>query len=1041
MKRILLTVLCILILTANISAQSNACGDNLTWTFEESSGTLTISGTGTMWGFTSSSYDVPWVSSLNKIKSVILENEVTSIGNYAFQNCTDLSSVVLGNGVTTIGISAFERCTNLNSVSIPNSVISINHYAFKGCINLTSVTIPNRKTNIGNATFSGCINLRSVIFVPENMPIEGTDTYIGDKAFEDCISLTSIIIPESVSSIGESAFYNCQSLKSITIPEKVNSIGRRAFKDCNNLTTLYYNAIACSNSWGLEWYALETVIIGDKVIEIPKQVFYQCLKLDSILIKDNVLRVGVQAFDETAWFNNKPDGIIYTGKALYKYKGSMLNKTSIKIKEGTVSITEDAFYKLSNLMSVSIPESVIVIDRRAFSGCGLTSITVSEKMISIGGDAFGSNLSSVIFNATDCEMGYPARAVTIINGSGVSIIKEYDPEPVFSGNDQLISVTIGNGVKSINDRAFSGCTGLTSISIPSSVENVGNSAFLDCSSLRYIDIPSTIKNIGSNAFKNTPWLAQQKDGPIYIGKILLLYKGNMPINTSITITEGTEVIAPDAFLNFSNLLAVSIPSSVRNIGAGAFYGCESLNSITIPENVSVIGSNAFSFTNLNTLNFNAISCDDFSDSNHPAWGRVKTVMIGEKVTKIPNNTFYSCTELTSITMGKELVSIGDYAFSSCNNLNSVTLEDKVKYIGKEAFSNCSKLSSVILSKELISIGDGAFRSSWSLLSISLGGKVKYIGKEAFSGSRITYVSLGSSLEYIDNNAFSSSSITSIIIPNTIKHIGGEIFKWCRDLTSITLGNSLESIGNSAFYGCSSLSDITSLNPIPPNISWNNTFDGVNRNYCKLRVLAGSKTVYATANGWKDFLNISELPVVDEDLQIETESNSANVSWTVSFEATNYTLSIYSNADRTEKVTDFHLDTEGNILRKTGINTTLSCRIENLDLATTYYFSLIAYNENVAIALSDGNFETRGESENGIEDINGLDTLHVYPNPTTDYFRIYGISTNTNLTLLNMNGKVILQKIVEPNEEISIQALPKGVYLIRVEGKTLKINKY
>ena len=134
---------------------------------------------------------------------------VTSIGNYAFENCTRLTSVVIPDSVTSIGSNAFFSCDSLTSVVIGDSVTSIGDSAFRTCDSLTSVVIPDSVTSIGRYAFENCTSLTSVV-IPDSV------TSIGSSAFEDCTSLTSVVIPNSVTSIGRYAFYGCTRLTSVT---------------------------------------------------------------------------------------------------------------------------------------------------------------------------------------------------------------------------------------------------------------------------------------------------------------------------------------------------------------------------------------------------------------------------------------------------------------------------------------------------------------------------------------------------------------------------------------------------------------------------------------------------------------------------------------------------------------------------------------------------------------------------------------------------------------------------------------------------------
>ena len=255
-------------LAANIvdSGTCGANGSNLTWTLD-SKGVLTISGRGGMRDYGAS--DAPWYDSRSRVKSAVIAEGVTSIGDSAFCNCTSLTSVTIPNSVTSIGDGAFASCTSLTGIrvtegnshyssdasgvlfnkdkttlvqcpgafsgsyAIPDSVTSIGKFAFEGCTSLTSVTIPNSVTSIGSDAFQGCTSLTSVT-IPDSV------TSIGGWAFYYCTSLTSVTIPDGVTSIGGWAFYNCTSLTSVTIPDSVTSIGMSAFEDCTSLTDVYY---------------------------------------------------------------------------------------------------------------------------------------------------------------------------------------------------------------------------------------------------------------------------------------------------------------------------------------------------------------------------------------------------------------------------------------------------------------------------------------------------------------------------------------------------------------------------------------------------------------------------------------------------------------------------------------------------------------------------------------------------------------------------------------------------------------------------------
>ena len=253
------------------AATSGTCGDKLTWDFDDSTGTLTISGTGEM-------TSRPWnswsgFSIRENIRNVVIENGVTSIKNYAFQYCDNISNLTIGNAVTTIGDAAFEGCNSLIHVTIPDNVTLIDTYAFYNCNSLKSVTVGKGVITIGRAAFADCNSLASITVDINNKyylndkygvlfnkdkttlvqyPIGNTRTSytipnsvttIGDYAFRRCDNLTSVTIPDSVTTLDSVVFANCTSLVSVTIPDSITSIGISAFYNCNSLTDVYYSGL------------------------------------------------------------------------------------------------------------------------------------------------------------------------------------------------------------------------------------------------------------------------------------------------------------------------------------------------------------------------------------------------------------------------------------------------------------------------------------------------------------------------------------------------------------------------------------------------------------------------------------------------------------------------------------------------------------------------------------------------------------------------------------------------------------------------------
>ena len=413
-----------LIDTAEAAAtHSGTCGDNVTWTLD-ASGTLTISGKGAMADYYI--FSVPWYDTRSQVKTVIIKNGVTSIGNCAFDGCSSLTSATIPNSVTGIGNWAFYGCSSLTSATIPDSVTSIGEDAFNGCKSLTSVTIPNSVTSIANGAFSNCSSLTSVT-IPDGV------TSIGESAFYGCSSLTNVTIPKSVTSIGDWAFSNCTSLTNVTIPKSVTRIGFGAFSGSNaTITVASGNSEYCSVAGALYNKQKTTLfypgMIKDGSFRIPNSVttiaysaFEGCSSLTSVTIPNSVTSIGWYAFRDCS------------------------SLTRITIPNSVTSIGEWVFGSCTSLTRVTIPDNVTSIGRFAFYYCtSLTSVTIPDGVTRIGDSAFYdcSSLTDVYYGGTETDWA----KITIANGNQDLLNATLHAKPVSRpANVKLVSAKAVSG--------------------------------------------------------------------------------------------------------------------------------------------------------------------------------------------------------------------------------------------------------------------------------------------------------------------------------------------------------------------------------------------------------------------------------------------------------------------------------------------------------------------------------------------------------------------------------------------------------------------
>ena len=858
---ILLMISMTITASAEDIVRSGTWGD-LSWSLNETTGELTISGEGSMSSFTAYS-STAWRAYTSKIKSIKIGDSVTSIANYAFKSCTSLTSVTIGNSVTSIGSDAFSGCNSLTSITIPDSVTSIASSAFSGCSSLESITLPfvggsaKRASDtyqypfgyiFGTSSYTGGVETKQYYYgssiskttynnyyIPESLKsvtITGGDILYG--AFYNCSNLTSITFSNSVTSIGSEVFYNCSALTNVTIGDSVTSIASKAFYNCSALTS---------------------VTIGDSVTSIGSDAFAGCKNLADVYITD------VEAWLNISFGNNLAHPNYYGNLHILGESGIGINE--LTIPDSVTSIGSYAFYNCTSLTSITIPASITIIGDVAFYGCNnLADVYITDVMAWL----------KISCSAYTKRPNYYGK-LHILGESGSEITELTIPDSVtkignyvFSNCSALTSITIPDKVTSIGDYAFSGCSSLTGITIPDKVTSIGHYAFSGCSIFTSITIPDSVTNIGNSAFSGCssltsmtiPFVGASKNGTSndHFGYIFGTSYSHanascVPASLKTVVITGGTSIGYEAFYGCSSLTSITIPDSVTSIGNSAFSGCNSLTSITIPDDVTSIGNYVFS------------NCSALTSITIPA-----------RVTSIGIYAFYNCSALTSVTMGDYVRSIGEHAFQNCTSLTSVTIGDCETSIGEYAFQNCTSLTSMTISDYATSIGFSAFSGCSSLESITLpfvGGSEKaasstyqypfgYIfGSSSYTGgvatkqyyygnrstssneltttnstyyipeslksvtitggnilygafyncSNLTSITLSDNVTSIDNSAFSKcTSLTSITIPDNVTSIGSYTFQNCTSLTSITIPDNVTSIGNYAFSNCSALTSVT-----------------------------------------------------------------------------------------------------------------------------------------------------------------------------------------------------------------------------------------
>lgn len=491
----------------------------------------------------------------------------------------------------------------------------------------------------------------------------GDVTTIGDQAFRNCKTLKSIILGKGVISIGKRAFYNCNKLGNITIAPSLKSIDSDAFQSCSSLGSVYIedvgawcnmefastmsNPLYFARNLYVDGVKLTDLVVPESVTSISNYAFMRCSHLKSVTLHDDVVSIGAYTF--------------HTCSGL----------SEINIGKGVVSIGEMSFYDCGSLKSVAIPDSVKSIDEGAFYCCSaLTNVDLGNGVETIGNSAF-----------YDCY--------------------------------NLANITIPNSVVSIGIRAFQDCSAFTSITIGSGVKSIGDEAFLSCDNLTRFVMGDSVESIGLNVFGECKNLeafmgryASSDNRCLIVDSALVAFAPSGVLD--YTIPNGVTHINERVFEYCGELTSVTIPSSLKSIGAKCFYICSALKGVYISDigawcDITFADHNANPLRNAKQLYLNGELITD--------------LIIPDGVTRISDVAFLRCSNITSVTMGKDVVSIGANAFEDCTNIKSMTISDSVTTIGERAIYGCDGLTTLTIGSGVSSIGEFAIYSCDSLSQI------------------------------------------------------------------------------------------------------------------------------------------------------------------------------------------------------------------------------------------------------------------------------------------------------------------------------------
>ena len=750
----------------------------------------------------------PYMPNNVVIPKIIDGHIVRGIASGAFRNST-LSSIIITSCVTSIGEYAFENCVNLTSIIIPNSVITIDKYAFNNCSSLVSVNLSRNLINISNYAFSNCNSITNIV-IPDSL------NYLGKGVFNNCTSLVSIELGAQITRLYDELFYNCKKLQRVDIPDSVTVIDEKVFYDCNELSEVNLGnslkTIGDKAFWNC--YSLTELSIPKSLKSIGWLTFFYCVSLERIEV--DALNNYFSSENNVLYNKNKTALIVYPAGSLedeftipstvIRYEDAALancfNLLNIYVEEGNTAFTsiDGVLYSMDMTVfcvypigrtetSYDVSIGVITLSNAAFAGAkNLVTINLPENLIDLGMGTFFS-----CDKLTDIEI--PDSVETLGYG-------------VFNLCISLTDIILPVGITGIPEGAFSDCINLVNVTVSEELTFFGRYSFNNCVKLTNINMPASLNVIVENAFSNCGF-------------------------TDIILPYGLITIEDGAFSNCENLINISISESVVEIGKNAFDNCSSLTSLYIPDNVTIISDNILENCNnliiyceapekpegwvgnwCNSFNieipiFWNIDLEDIKEFNDFDYllidnevtmiryrGNSDTLIIpneinGISVAYLSNKFLSNNSELINLTLPDSLIEINEGALSGCNNLVNLT----VPFIGRSiTATGAEALLGYLFGQEFY---DGSEYTMQYYDNYSL--RLNYI---PVSLSRVTILS-GSVLSF----SFSSCrNITEIIIPDSIIEIGNKAFYECTSLESLTTGNSIERIGDHAFANCNNLVD-------------------------------------------------------------------------------------------------------------------------------------------------------------------------------------------------------------------------------------------
>ena len=741
-------------------ATSGSCGTNATWSYSE--GVMTISGSGDMTDYSSSMTDIPWIDYQTSITKVVIGDEITHVGDWAFQGCTELNSVTIGENVTSIGNGSFDNCTNdgFTMLTIPNSVQTIGIDAFSNN-HLKYICFGSGLTEIGMEAFMVCQDLEAIGIYANTPPT------LGMEAFMACNVLASIYV--SSAKIGDykeasgwsdyadmikSPGGECGTNATWTFEMATGVLtieGTGAITDNTGWDSTYDNDSPAFNPLNTDWYpcGIKNVVIGEGITEIPSNAFYMEVGITDVTLPSTLTVIGMDAFGECENIETitcdaiTPPTLAEDGNESYVFY---------------VNDAEWNVVPISTITAINVPAASVDAYKAA---AGWSDY--ADKIVAQGGAP--ATTTTFTYTATEKVTAFDEYE----NFTGATALASHE----FA--DGAGTVVYNGTVTAFADGAFyynDTKEVLTAITLPESLTALGDDAFRGCTGLTAVNFDGTpaLMTINKRAFKGCSVLA------------------------AIAIPASVETIADGAFSGCSQLASVTFPgtSALTTIGTTAFSNCVSLTTITLPESVTTIGE------------VQIVGEKTYYNGSVFSGAGLTSFVVPKNLTTIYGGGHFRNCPITTLTVDADNAKYEDRGSNAIIEKETdklvigcvaTTVPDGIKVIGNEAFFAEEQPFALTLPESVTTIEARAFHYATGLTAINIPSKVTEIPAETFA----------------------QCNLTELVIPDGVTSIGGMAFMMCMSLKTITFGSGLTTIDNWAFE-CPNVTDIYCY--AAPFTTWN-----------------------------------------------------------------------------------------------------------------------------------------------------------------------------------------------------------------------------